>query len=203
MLGRTRRDLLIDSARAAAAGAAGIALLEPTGASATSPATAPESESDRVIRLLRLELLLLFACQHLLGSSLLYPRARTAVAILRAHAEAHVGALRLRLTALGGVAPSPPATVAEADHDLAHRRIPERLGQLRGAGDGLRLLLDIERVTVGAYFVALIKLEDPGLIRLAAEIMANGAQHEVLLIRLLDHDDVQQAVPNGLVQGSQ
>ncbi len=203
MLGRTRRELLIDGARVTIAGAAGIALLEPAAARATTEAAPPETESDRVIRLLRLELLLLFASQHILGSSLLYPRAEQTVQTLRAHAEAHIGALEVRLTALGGVAPSPPASVAAADLDLAHRRISERLGQLRGAGDGLRLLLDVERVTVGAYFVALIKLEDPTLIRLTAEIMANGAQHEVMLTELLDHNDVQQAVPNGLVQGSQ
>lgn len=202
MLGRTRRELLLDGARVTVAGAAGVALLEPA-AQATTEAAPPEIESDRVIRLLRLELLLLFASQHVLGSALLYPRAEQTVQTLRAHAEAHVAALRVRLTALGGVAPSPPASVAAADRYLAHRRISERLGQLRGAGDGLRLLLDIERVTVGAYFVALIKLEDPTLIRLAAEIMANGAQHEVMLTELLDHDDVPQAVPYGLVQGSQ
>ncbi len=203
MLGRTRRELLIDGAGLAVAGAAGLALLEPAAARATPQPAPPETESDRVIRLLRLELLLLFASRHVLGSSLLYPRAQQTVGTLRAHAEAHIAALRVRLTALGGVAPSPLANVAAADRHLAHRRISERLGQLRGAGDALRLLLDIERVTVGAYFVALIKLEDPALIRLAAEIMANGAQHEVMLTKLLDHDDLQQAVPYGLVQGSQ
>ena len=202
MRGRTRRELLTDGARIAMAGAA-VSVLEPAAARAATEATPPETESDRLIRLLRLELLLLFACQHILGSSLLYPRAAQTVATLQSHAEAHIAALRARLSVVGGVAPSPPASVAAADRHLAHRRIPERLGQLHGAGDALRLLLDVERVTVGAYFVALIKLEDPALIRLAAEIMANGAQHEVTITRLLDHDDVQQAVPNGLVQGSQ
>ena len=87
--------------------------------------------------------------------------------------------------ALGGVAPSPPANVAAADIDLARRRVKGRLGQLRGEQDALRLLLAAERVVVGAYFVALTKLEDRRLIVLAAQIMANDAQHEALIGELL------------------
>lgn len=204
MVDRTRRDLLLDGFRVSFAGAAGCAVLPPAAALAvTSTAAPPETAPQRLIRLLRVELLLVFACQRILAAAVLYPRAERTVRTLLAHGEAHIEALRARLAALGGVAPSPPASITEADRNLAHRRVSERLGQLRGAGDGLRLLLDVERVAVGAYFVALTKLEDPALIRLAAEIMANGAQHEAMLTALLDHDDVQQAVPYGLVQGSQ
>ena len=78
-----------------------------------------------------------------------------------------------------------------------------RLGQLRGEQDALQLLLAIERVVVGAYFVALTKLEDRRLIVLVAQIMANDAQHEALLGELLYPGRPRNAVPYGLVQGVQ
>ena len=57
--------------------------------------------------------------------------------------------LAARLAALGGVAPSPPASVAAANVDLARRHVKGRLGQLRGEQDALHLLLATERVVVG------------------------------------------------------
>ena len=51
--------------------------------------------------------------------------------------------------------------------------------------------------------MALTKLEDPALIRLAAQIMASEAQHEALIGELLYHGDAQRAVPYGLIQGRQ
>jgi hypothetical protein len=78
-----------------------------------------------------------------------------------------------------------------------------RLGQLKNTKDALYLLLAMERVTVGAYFVALTKLDDRSLITLAAEIMANDAQHEAIIGQLLYKGNIPQSVPYGLVQGVQ
>jgi hypothetical protein len=207
----TRREALTRGVRAGLAGLAGAALLGPESALAastsstatTTTAQPPENESDRVYRLLSVELLLLFAYQQVLSSTLIDARTARGLAPLRAQEEAHVRALRTHLEALGGVAPRPPASTAEADRDLAHRQVTERLGQLRGGEDAVRLLLSVERVTIGAYFVALIKLDDPVLIRLAAEIMANDAQHEAMLGEILSPGDTGAAVPYGLVQGLQ
>jgi ferritin-like protein len=193
----TRRELL-----AYGAGIAGAALLVPASAPAAGRA-ATESEADRLQRLMSVELLMLYTYRQVMASSLLSPSARRALAPLRANEEAHIRALGARLSALGGVAPSPPASVAGADKALAHREVSGRLGKLKGAKDALRLLLAVERVTVGAYFVALTKLEDPGLITLAAEIMANDAQHEAIVGELLYPGKAGQAVPYGLVQGVQ
>jgi hypothetical protein len=119
------------------------------------------------------------------------------------HEQSHVQALTRMLQRLGGPLPSAPPNVATADRRLAHRGVDERLGQLTGSGDAVRLLLDVERVVTGAYFVALLKLEDTALIRLAAQIMGSEAQHEALIGELLNHGDAQRAVPYGLVQGKQ
>ena len=104
---------------------------------------------------------------------------------------------------LGGTAPMPPAGIKAADHDLAGRSVRGRLGQLRGRHDALGLLLAVERVVVGAYFVALITLEEPRLITLATQIMAADAQHEAMIGELLYAGNAQMAVPYGLVQGVQ
>ena len=168
-----------------------------------STAAQPESEPLRLHRLLSVELLLLFCYQNVLATSILPPRSVRALDPLRVHEEAHIHALSARLAALGGTPPAPPASVEDANRDLARRHVIGRLGQLKGAPDALGLLFAVERVTVGVYFVALTKLHDPSLIRLVAEIMANDAQHEAILGELLYHGNVQRAVPYGLIQGIQ
>lgn len=196
----TRRELLTTGATAAVAGTglvrAGVAL-------AAGATTVPETPEQRLSRLLNVELLLLFSYEHILGSSLLRPQAQRVLTGFRDHEQAHVHALEQLLPRQGGSLPSAPTDVAGADRRLAHRGVAGRLGQLRGPRDAVNLLLDLERVVTGAYFVALTKLEDTTLIRLATEIMASEAQHEALIGELLYHGDAQRAVPYGLIQGQQ
>jgi hypothetical protein len=193
---RTRRELLLT-------GAAG-ALLAPAAARAAGPSvSAATSDADRLRRLISVELLLLFCYRHVLDSSVLQPPARRALAPVPAQEEAHIQALERRLTARGGQAPPPPAGIAEANRYLGHRGVGGRLGQLKGEPDALSLLETLEQVVVGAYFVAMIKLEDPQLVVLAAQIMANDAQHEAVVRLQFPKGSPQEAVPYGLVQGLQ
>jgi hypothetical protein len=196
----TRRELLVAGVAASTAGAA---LLAPGTALAAGSPSPPESDTDRLRRLLSVELLMLFTYQSVIDSSVLGPRSRRALMPLRDHEQAHIGALRPQLLARGGTAPRPPASIAQANQDLSRRDVAGRLGQLRGARDALNLLLALERVTVGAYFVALTKLQDRQLIVLACEIMANDAQHEAILGEQMHPGDAANAVPYGLVQGVQ
>jgi ferritin-like protein len=194
----SRRELLAYSA-----GLAGAALLAPATALAATSAKAHGSDARTVRRLLSIELLMLYTYRHVIVSPLLSAQTRRALAPMRANEEAHVRVLGARLRALGGSAPAPPASLSDADKRLAHRDVSGRLGQLKSAKDALRLVLAVERVTVGAYYVALTRLEQPALITLAAEIMANDAQHEAMVGELLYNGKVDQAVPYGLVQGVQ
>jgi hypothetical protein len=125
------------------------------------------------------------------------------MAPLRDHEQAHVAALRARLRARGTAVPSPPPSIAAANRDLARRQVRGRLGQLQGADDALHLLLALERVAVGAYFVALREMGDPQLIVLVTQIMASDAQHEAIIGEQLHPGDIPSAVPYGLVQGVQ
>ena len=196
----TRREVLV-----AAGAATGAALAGPEVALAAGPTPAmrPIPLPERLQRLIRLELLLLFCYQHVLGSSILSPRARRTLTPFVGHEQAHIRALEAQLRAVGGTIPPGPPDVPTANRDLAHRKIGGRLGQLKGDLDAVRLLLTTEQVTIGAYFVALNTLEDPGLIELACQIMANEAQHDAMLALLLPPGKLDSAVPYGLVQGLQ
>jgi hypothetical protein len=197
----TRRELI---AAAGGAGAAGLLAVPPTAAGATSSAApGPVSETDRLGRLLRLELLLLYCYRHVLSSGILGPRARRTLAPFPGHEEAHIEALRRPLTARGGAIPPGPDSVATANRYLANRGVGGRLGQLQGDRDALYLLLTLEQVTIGAYFVALTKLRDAELIGLACQIMANEAQHDAMIGLTLPKGTPASAVPYGLVQGLQ
>jgi ferritin-like protein len=198
--GPTRRELL----GAGAVGAAGLLALPATAAADTSTTSEPAfSETDRLQRLIRLELLLLYCYRYVLGSSILGPRAHRTLAPFVGHEQAHIDALQSRLKARGGTIPTGPDSIKTANRDLAHRTIGGRLGQLKGPTDALRLLLTLEQVTIGAYFVALTKIEDPELITLACQIMANEAQHDAMIGLSLPKATPGSAVPYGQVQGLQ
>ncbi|MGZ4297790.1 MAG: ferritin-like domain-containing protein [Solirubrobacteraceae bacterium] len=189
---------------AGVAGAAGLLALPSVVAAATSSSTqAPVSETDRLQRLIRLELLLLYCYRHVLGSGILGPHAQRALAAFPGHERAHIAALEGRLTARGGGVPPGPDSVATANRYLANRGVGGRLGQLKGERDALYLLLTLEQVTIGAYFVALTKLRDTELIQLACQIMANEAQHDAMIGLTLPKATPASAVPYGLVQGLQ
>ncbi len=197
---RTRRQLLM-----AAGAATGAALAGPDLAAGAGAAKAPQviPVTERLQRLLRLELLLLFCYQHVLGSSILTPRARRTLTPFVGHEEAHIALLEAQLRGPGVALPAGPATVQEANRDLARRKVGGRLGQLKGDLDAVRLLLTTEQVTIGAYDVALLTLDDARLIELACQIMANEAQHDAMLALLLPPGTPGSAVPYGLVQGLQ
>jgi hypothetical protein len=203
----TRRELLIAGAAGAALAPVALApsALSAPAAAASGPGVAdrPVSVTARLARLAGLELLMAYCYEQILASSLLGPDERQAITPLREQEQAHSRALQEQLTARGATAPAAPGSVAVADRHLAHRDVGGRLGQLRGRLDAIRLLFSLERVTVGAYFVALTTFEDPRLVVLIAEMMACDAQHEAILSLALPPYSIEAAVPYGLVQGVQ
>ena len=198
--GLTRRQIIARGGVGTMALAAGAAA---TLSVAPASAAVPQSDADRLRRLISVELLMLYCYERILQGPLLEPRARRLIEPLPAHESAHIHALSVRLAALGGTPPPPPANDKQADRNLARRGVVSRLGQLNGEHDALHLLLGVEQVVVGAYFVALTKLADLRLVTLAAQIMASDAQHEALVGEALYPGDAQKAVPSGLVQGRQ
>jgi hypothetical protein len=93
--------------------------------------------------------------------------------------------------------------VKTANRYLANRNVAGRLGQLKGSRDALNLLLRLEQTMIGAYFVALINVNDSKLISLVCQIMANEAQHDAMIGLSMPKGKPGKAVPYGLVQGLQ
>jgi hypothetical protein len=199
----TRRQILAVGGACGLAAATGVTatLAGPSAQAAGAPGR--EVDADRLRRLISVELLMRYCYENVLSGPLPDPRLRRVLIPLQAHEDAHVHALSVQLARRGGTPPPAPASVTEADRDLARRGVVGRLGQLQGAHDALHLLLAVEKVVVGAYFVALIKFDDLALVTLAAQIMASDAQHEALIGEALYHGDAEKAVPSGLVQGIQ
>jgi hypothetical protein len=202
----TRRELL----GAGAVGAGGLLAVPALARAATSTAGAtshagdpPVSETDRLRRLIGLELLLLYCYRRVLGASILGARAHRTLAPFQAHEQAHIDALTTHLKARGGAPPPGPDSDATANRYLAHRGVGGRLGQLKGERDALYLLLTLEQVTIGAYFVALTTLQDAEVVSLVCQIMANEAQHDAMIGLSLPKATPGSAVPYGLVQGLQ
>jgi hypothetical protein len=196
----TRRELLVT-------GAAGTAMLlasaGPAIAATTADASTPVTETEWLARMMSIELLALFCYRHILASSILGPMERVAVTPLPGDYAAHLEVLGRRLRARGGAAPAGPATVAAANRDLVRRKVGGRLGQLRGKHDAIYLLLELEQVVVGVFFVVLTHIEDASLIVLVSQMMACGAQHEAVLGLQLPPYTPQSAAPYGLIQGIQ
>ena len=148
---------------------------------------------------LRTQLLLLSCDEAVLARSRSYSlRTRALVTTLRDHARAHVTALRDAGARGGGSVLSPGPAL---DRALARERITGRPDHLRGERDALNLLLDAERVAIGAAYLALGEVHDPATSTLLAQLMASGAQHEAALHLALHPGDIAGAIPYGIVQG--
>jgi hypothetical protein len=196
----TRRGLLRHGLAAGALGSAAGELVAPGGARAAA-ATAP-TDAQLLRELLVTEQLAVYSYQRILASDLLTPRTARIAARILGQEHAHVRALSAELSATGGAPPRPPASVAEADRQLTARKISQGIEQLTHPDDGRRLLIALEGVLEGYYYTAIGLLREARTLRTAAAIMADEAQHEVLL-RLPAHQHAPaNAVPSGLVQGT-
>jgi hypothetical protein len=148
---------------------------------------------------LRTQLLALACTQAVLeGQSVPTGERRVLVRTLRDHARVHAAALEAAAAVGGGFYPPGP----KLDRELARERISGRPGHLRGERDALNLLLDVERIAIGAAYVALGTVGDPATCTLLAQLMASGAQHEAVLHEALHPGDVTGAIRYGIVQGT-
>ena len=109
-------------------------------------------------------------------------------------------ALALVAAASGSAAPSTPG--ANAQRALAVTHVTRSLTELHTQRDCLKLLIDVESVAEGAYFLAIGKLGDRGRVRTAAGIMGCEAQHWTILSGVLNGGNVLRSVPYPFVAGS-
>jgi Ferritin-like domain len=198
----TRRQVLL----AGAVGVAGGLLAAPAAATAassgSSASAAPLSDGELLTRVLSTCQLAAYVYQQVFAEGVLTGSRRRAINGFDDQELAHVAQLRGAVIAAGGTVVGPPPSTTVANRDLAHRKIPGRLGHLRGPEDALDLLIDVERQTIGSCYVALLSLTGPNSISLVVRIMANDAQHEALVALQRHAVKLAAAAPYGLVSGS-
>jgi Ferritin-like domain len=191
----TRRQLIARWIPAAGVAAA----LLPTGDA--DAAVAPQTDGQVLARALVVEKLMVLAYRQVLASGTLTAGVRRTAMQLLGQEEEHVAALAAALAKLGAAPPVGPTNVGSADKALAAHKVSVSLTNLRTERDCLQLLIDVEAVAEGAYFIAISKLRDASSLRLSAEIMACEAQHWTALSELLHPGDLASAVPSPFVEG--
>jgi Ferritin-like domain len=192
----TRRQLI---RRSIAVGGAAAVLAPPLEADAA--VAAPQTDAQVLAGTLVVEDLVVLVYRQVLASGALTAGARRTVAELLGQERQHAAALAAALARLGAALPAGPRDVAAADKALGAHKVSASLANLRTERDCLELLIDVESVAEGAYFVAISRLQGSTSLRLCAEIMASEAQHWSALSELRLPGDLASAVPDPFVEG--
>jgi hypothetical protein len=207
----TRREMLAAGAVAGAAALAAPSLAPAGAAAASADGSSATGDGALLSRVLSMSVLAAYVYQQVFAEGVLTGSERRALEGFVEQERAHVAALRAAVAAAGATVVAPPSSIHVANQHLAHRQISERLGQLRGAGDALGLLIAVERSSIGSCYVALRGLTLSTAIVLVARIMADDAQHEALVtyqrVTLPPHAlkfpaALAAAAPSALVSGS-
>lgn len=189
----TRRGLI--------AGALGVGAVASLGAAAT--AAAAEGPVARSLSgALQLERAAVIAYRQALATHVLEASTAAQLRVLMGQEAAHVAKLEQTLARLGASIPSGPDTIAAVESLLGQHQIHRSLTDLPTQRDCLRLLIDVESLTEGAYFKAMPGLTDPSLMRLSLKLMGSDAQHWTVLSGIQHGGDIGQSVPYPFVAGS-
>jgi hypothetical protein len=193
----TRRELL--AAGLAIPGLAAAGALQGASDAGASPSAPTDAEVVRST--LSVELLAVFCYEHVLAINKLGPAAERAASQFLTHERAHARSLTSELRKLGGSPPATPATVDAASAQLSSLGVPGSLTHLESEHDCLKLLIGLEAVLEGAYYVGLSTLK-ASLSQTSAEILGVEAQHSTVLNDLLKPGHVDQSVPSAFVEGN-
>jgi rubrerythrin len=135
---------------------------------------------------IHLEQVAVLAYDGAIGGGLLSARSEAVFTRFREHEQQHADALTTALTDLGG---TPPQMATQED--------VEGVGDLKTQVDVARFAIEFETAAVAAYLDAQKKLVDGKLLQSTASIMANEAQHLVVLRELARTDPVPSAFETG------
>lgn len=192
----TRRELIAGTAAVTAAASLGAA------ASCASAATSGGSEAEALSYALQVERLGVIAYTQVLATSVLSAGVRVQLQTLAAQEREHVATLERILGGLGASIPQGPADTAAAQAIMSRHQVDLSLTDLHSQRDCLRLLVDVESLTEGAYFAAIPQLTQASLLRASLGLMGSDAQHWTVLSGIQHRGDVSVSVPYPFVQGS-
>ena len=148
-------------------------------------AQAPD-EIAIVKRAIGVELTIAAAYETAASGGALSPRMRPIALLLRRQEKAHADALSSALRAMGQTAPT----------GVDDRRL-QGLRGLRTEPEVIRFAIGLENASVAAYYDAQKKLRDGRLLQVTAQIMANDAQHLVILRQAARQDPLPEAFETG------
>jgi hypothetical protein len=191
--GVSRRELITGTV-----GVGAIAALAATEARADTP---PESDPTLLTKALVLERLSVLAYAGLIPLPALSAHERRVLRTLMRQDRAHVRALETEMTARGIALPPAPTGPAALDQALSAKGMSVTLAGVKTLKQAVQLLLDIEALTQGGYYMIIREATDPTLALRAAQVLANEAQHSTLLTELVSPNDITQTVPNWYVTG--
>jgi hypothetical protein len=147
-------------------------------------------DGDILVSAIKLERIAVLAYGVAIDSKLLTPGFAKVARRFRDHEQAHADVLTTALKDLGG-APPPDPQVKDIDG------VVEGIGDVKSQADIANFAIELELAAVAAYYDAHTKLIDAKLLQTGASIMANEAQHLVVLRQAVKQDPVPNAFETG------
>jgi hypothetical protein len=201
----SRRRLLADGARLAAAGALAGGFGGGLGSCAAAAETRkkpPLSDAELVAQLIVLEQVMQDVYARAIASGQLDSGGLALAREVLGHERIHESALRRELRWLHGTALLVPGSTKALEKELAKHHTKVDFGRHRSGRGWLKLLVDVEDVLERNYHTAISILRSTSLLTLASEILASEAQHSAVLGDLLSPRNVQKALPNAFINGT-
>jgi rubrerythrin len=147
-------------------------------------------DTDILASAITLERIAVLAYGVAIDSKLLTPEFARVARRFRDHERAHADVLETALTDLGGT-PPPAPEVKDIDG------VAKGAGALKTQADVANFAIELELAAVAAYYDAQRKLVEGKLLQTTASIMANEAQHLVVLRQAAKQDPVPDAYVTG------
>ncbi|MBA3748380.1 MAG: ferritin-like domain-containing protein, partial [Solirubrobacterales bacterium] len=151
---------------------------------------APSGDAEVLTSAIHLEQIAVLAYGAAIDSKLLTAGFARVAARFRDHEQEHAQTLTTALTDLGG---TPPDDATEKDVD----KVVKGLDDAKSQADIVNFAIELELAVIAAYYDAHRKLIDAKHLQAGASIMANQAQHLVVLRQAVQQD----AVPNAFEIG--
>jgi len=188
----SRRELITGGA---VVGAATLLGAYPARADAPFP-----DDATLLTKALEYERLSVVAYEQLSGLTTLTAHERRVLRALLRQDRSHVRALQDIITARGlALAPAPTGPQA-VDQALSAKGMSGTLAAATTIKQAVQLLLDIEALTQGGYYMIIRDISEPAVAQRAAQILANEAQHAMLLTELVS-TQITETVPGWYVTG--
>ncbi len=151
---------------------------------------ASSGDAEILSSAIHLEQVAVLAYDAAIDGGRLTPAFSKVLARFRDHEQEHADTLTKALTDLGG---SPPPDAMPADVD----KVAGGLRDARSQRDVANIAIELEMATVAAYLDAHRRLVEARLLQTGASIMANEAQHLVVLRQAVERDPVPNAFETG------